>query len=86
MTLKEISEDYRRAAVLVRLQLDEVKEALRTASESDRPALRRKEKELRNILRELRDMRELTAGYYTTSRNRTLSSAGLRADHLNSLR
>ena len=85
-TLRELSEDYRRAAVLVRVQLDEVRQALKTATEVEKPALCQRETMLKRMLQEMRDIRELTARYYTAPRDRNLSSAGIRAGHLNSLK
>ena len=86
VTLMEISEDYRQAAVLVRVQLDEVRQALKTASEAEKPTLRQRETVLKRMLQEMRDLRELTARYYTAPRDRNLSSAGIRAGRLNSLK
>lgn len=85
-TLLEISEDYRQAAVLVRVQLDEVRQALKTASEAEKPALRQRERELRCMIRELRDLRDVTANYYTRGRSQQYTSTGIRAGRRNSLR
>ena len=85
-TLREISEGYRQAAVLVRVQLDEIKGALETAPEADKPALRQRERELRCMIRELRDLRDVTANYYTRGRSQQYTSAGIRAGRRNSLR
>lgn len=85
-TLLEISEGYRRAAILVRLQLDEVRQALKTASEAEKPMLRQRETVLKRMLQEMRDLRDLTANYYTRGRSQQYTSAGIRAGRRGSLR
>lgn len=68
MTLKEISEGYRSAAVLVRFQINEVKEQM-SAGHGDEAVLRERTKNLRYILRELNELRYLTEHYYTSPRD-----------------
>lgn len=78
MTLMtEMSEEYRRAAVLVRMQLDEVREQLSKSPHDI--LLRGRARQLKDILQELRDVRDVTAHYYTDSRPEAYTTAGLRA-------
>lgn len=86
MTLKELSEGYRIAAVLVRVQLDETLDQIKASDETNKTKLDYKCKILRQILKDMRDMRELTANYYTVARNRDLSATGIKSDRRNSLR
>lgn len=83
-TLLEISEGYRQAAILVRLQLDETRRQLKRAEGMQRTALELQARSLNQTLAELRDLRELTAHYYDGRRSGDYTTAGLHAGRKNS--
>lgn len=85
-TLLEISEGYRRAAILVRLQLDEARRQLREAEGTRRTALELQVRSLNQTLVELRDLRDLTAHYYDGRRSGDYTTVGLRAGRKNALK
>lgn len=84
-TLAEISNCYREAAALTRFQLEEVREQLDRADNRERSALERRKQVLSQILKEMRDLQEVTRTYYTSPRKPDYTLAGLRAGRRNSL-
>ena len=86
ITLLEISEGYRRAAILVRLQLDEARRQLREAEGTRRAILQSQIVSLNQTLVELRDLRDLTAHYYDGRRSGDYTTVGLRAGRKNALK
>ena len=83
-TLSELSSDYMDAAVRLRAALDEVRSAME-AEGADRRALEQRARLLEGMLREMRELRRLTEGYYTRPRDGTYSSAHWYAPRTNSL-
>ena len=73
-TLSELSRDYMDAAVRLRAALDEVRAALEDEG-ADRRALSQRARLLEGMLREMRELRRLTEGYYTRPRDGTYTSA-----------
>ena len=74
-SLKEISDGYREAAVLLRMRLDEIREQMKTAEGLERRGLERRALGLKTALQEMRDLRNLTQTYYTKPRNGSYSSS-----------
>lgn len=85
MRLAELSEGYMEAAVKLRLGLEETRAALEEAEGPERRALERKARMLEQMLREMRDLRRLTEGYYTRQRDGAYTTATLRAPRTDSL-
>lgn len=66
----------------MRVQLDEVKELLdKTDDAEERKRLEKKENSLKQTLKDLRDLRTVTANYYTAPRDENLTSAGIHVGH-----
>lgn len=65
MTMRELSAAYRQAAEAIAGRIRELKEAEKAAADPEQSdALRRRVAELRPLLREARELAELTAHYY----------------------
>ena len=65
--LAELADGYMDAAVRLRMGLEEVRAELETAEDGRRRALEGRAKLLRQMLKEMRDLRQLAEGYYTYS-------------------
>ena len=76
-TLREISEGYREAAVMLRMQYDMLREQIERGE--DAPELRYAMGRIGRILQELRALRALTRDYYTAARPPEYTTAGLKA-------
>lgn len=76
--LEELSAQYREASVRLRLAAAERRAR---AAEGDRCAARELAL-LEGMLREMRDLRQLTAGYYTRPRDGTYTTSTLRAPRM----
>ena len=85
-TLAELSGGYREAAARLRLALEEVEAALAAAPAPERAALEARRRLLRQMLREARDLRDLTEGYYHRDRDGRYTTATLRAPRRDSLK
>ncbi|HJB70572.1 MAG TPA: hypothetical protein H9941_07105 [Candidatus Flavonifractor avistercoris] len=72
--LQELAEDYMDAAVRLRAALDEVRAAMEDEG-ADRRALEQRARLLEGMLREMRELRRLTQGYYTRPRDGTYTAA-----------
>lgn len=81
--LRELSGGYREAAVRLRLGLEAAQQQLEVLDGAERRALAREINLLRQMLREMRDLRELAEGYYTRPRSRKYTTAGLTAPRVN---
>ena len=65
MTLREISRDYEKAAVLLRTRLKQLRRDLENARDSEEIwHLQRRIAELTPMLTEMNELRDLTAHYY----------------------
>ena len=73
-TLSELSGAYMDAAVRLRAALDEVRAAMENQG-ADRRALEQRARLLEGLLREMRELRRLTEGYYTRPRDGTSTAA-----------
>ena len=73
-TLSELSNDYMDAAIRLRAALDEVRAAMEDDG-ADRRALEGRARLLEGMLREMRELRRLTQGYYTRPRDGTYTAA-----------
>lgn len=80
--LKEFAQGYRDAAVRLRLAIQDRQQRAR---QGDREA-QRELVLLRQMLQQMRDLRELTEGYYTRPRSEKYTTAGLRAPRRDSLK
>ena len=83
-TLSELSNDYMDAAVRLRAALDEVRAAMEDEG-ADRRALEGRARLLEGMLREMRELRRLTQGYYTRPRDGTYTAAHWYAPRRDSL-
>ena len=72
------------AAVRLRAALDEVRAAMEDEG-ADRRALEGRARLLEGMLREMRELRRLTEGYYTRPRNGTYTAAQWHAPRRDSL-
>ncbi len=72
--LQELAEDYMDAAIRLRAALDEVRAAMEDEG-ADRRALEQRARLLEGMLREMRELRRLTEGYYTRPRDGTYTAA-----------
>ena len=84
--LAELARDYREAAVRLRLGLEVAREGLPALSGPERAALEGEIRLFRQMLREVRDLRQLCEGYYTGRRDGRYTTAGLKAPRRDSLR
>lgn len=76
--LSELSTQYREAAVQLRLAIEDRQER---AAQGDSGAIRDLQL-LRQMLAEMRDLRQLTQGYYTRPRDGTYTTSTLRAPRM----
>ena len=72
--LQELAEDYMDAAIRLRAALDEVRAAMEDEG-ADRRALEQRARLLEGMLREMRELRRLTEGYYTRPMDGTYTAA-----------
>ena len=77
-TMAELSGQYREAAVRLRLAIEDRQER---AAQGDSGAMRELPL-LRQMLAEMRDLRQLTQGYYTRPRDGTYTTSTLRAPRM----
>lgn len=82
--LQELAEDYMDAAIRLRAALDEVRAAMEDEG-ADRRALEGRARLLEGMLREMRELRRLTEGYYTRPRDGTYAAAFWQAPRRDSL-
>ena len=83
-TLSELSNDYMDAAIRLRAALDEVRAAMEDEG-ADWRALEQRARLLEGMLREMRELRRLTEGYYTRPRDGGYTAAHWHAPRTNSL-
>ena len=83
-SMAELSGAYMDAAVRLRAALDEVRAAMEDEG-ADRRALERRARLLEGMLREMRELRRLTEGYYTRPRDGTYTAAHWYAPRRDSL-
>ena len=76
--LINLAEDYRKAAVVLRLAIEDRQEQ---AAQGNSVAARELAL-LRQMLGEMRDLRQLTQGYYTRPRDGTYTTSDLRAPRM----
>lgn len=82
--LQELAEDYMDAAIRLRAALDEVRAAMENEG-ADRRALEGRARLLEGMLREMRELRRLTEGYYIRPRDGTYTAAFWQAPRRDSL-
>ena len=82
--MAELADSYMDAAVGLRMGLEEVKAELKTAEDGRRRALEGEAKLLRQMLREMRDLRQLAEGYYTRPRDGTYTMSQIYAPRVDS--
>ena len=82
--LAELADGYMDAAVRLRMGLGEVRAELETAEDGRRRALEGRAKLLRQMLKEMRDLRQLAEGYYTRPRDGTYSMSQIYAPRVDS--
>ena len=68
----------------MRMGLEEVRAELETAEDGRRRALEGRAKLLRQMLKEMRDLRQLAEGYYTRPRDGTYSMSQIYAPRVDS--
>ena len=83
-TLSELSNDYMDAAIRLGAYMDEVRAAMEDEG-ADRRALEQRARLLEGMLREMRELRRLTEGYYTRPRDGTYTAAHWYAPRRDSL-
>lgn len=81
--LRELSGQYREAAVRLRMGLEAAEQQLELLDGAERRAMAREIYLLRQMLREMRDLRQLAEGYYTRPRSEKYTTAGLTAPRVN---
>lgn len=64
MTLYEMSFVYREDALRFRMRITELREAEKTAAPEEGAVLRRRIRDLQGLLRQCRELADLTAHYY----------------------
>ena len=79
--LAELADGYMDAAVRLRMGLEEVRAEL---EDGRRRALEGRAKLLRQMLKEMRDLRQLAEGYYTRPRDGTYSMSQIYAPRVDS--
>lgn len=84
-TLSELSDDYMDAAIQLRIRLDELRVILEEVDDLERRDLENRIRILEQMLKEMRDLRRLTEGYYTRDRDGTYTMSTLRAPRVNSV-
>ena len=82
--LAELADGYMDAAVRLRMGLEEVRAELETAEDGRRRALEGRAKLLRQMLKEMRDLRQLAEGYYTRPRDGTYTMSQIYAPRVDS--
>lgn len=82
--LAELADSYMDAAVRLRMGLEEVKVELKQAGEAERTALENRARQLRQMLKEMRDLRQLAEGYYTRPRDGTYTMSQIYAPRVDS--
>ena len=75
--LAELADGYMAAAVRLRMGLEEVRAEVETAEDG-------RAKLLRQMLKEMRDLRQLAEGYYTRPRDGTYSMSQIYAPRVDS--
>lgn len=75
--LSELSGQYREAAVQLRLGLEAAQQRMEHLEGAERCVAARNVVMLRQMLAEMRDLRQLAENYYTRPRNRLYTTAGL---------
>ena len=83
-SLQELSKDYMDAAVRLRAGLDQVRAAMEDEG-ADWRALEQRARLLEGMLREMRELRRLTEGYYIRPRDGTYTAAFWQAPRRDSL-
>ena len=83
-SMAELAGAYMDAAVRLRAALDEVRAAMETEG-ADHRALEQRARLLEGMLREMRELRRLTEGYYTRPRDGTYTAAHWYAPRRDSL-
>ena len=81
-TLAELSAEYRSAAIRLRLAIED----RQAQAEAGDVVARRELALLRQMLGEMRDLRELTEGYYTRPRDGHYTTSTLRAPRVDATR
>ena len=82
--MAELADSYMDAAVRLRMGWEEVKAELKPAEDGRRRALEGEAKLLRQMLREMRDLRQLAEGYYTRPRDGTYTMSQIYAPRVDS--
>ena len=82
--LAELADGYMDAAVRLRMGLEEVRAELETAEDGRRRALEGRAKLLRQMLKEMRDLRQLAEGYYPRPRDGTYTMSQIYAPRVDS--
>ena len=77
--LRTLAAGYLEAAAKLRLGLENAQRQRETAPPSERTALDKKIQLLRQMLGEMRDLRQVAEGYYTGSRDGRYTTAVLKA-------
>ena len=81
--LKDLANDYRQAAALLRIAIDDTEEILKTADEKLKHDLNVKLKSLKESLKETRDLCDLCEIYFDSpipERLSTYTTIGMKAD------
>ncbi len=71
MTLYQMSYVYRQDALRIRMRMTALREQARTAEPEEKEALARRIAELRQLLRQSRELAELTQHYYERGYHRS---------------
>lgn len=86
MKLSEMADSYRETCIRLRLALEDIETALRTAPKNEKALLQERRKALLHALTQARDLRQLCESYYTSPRNRTYTSNGWTAPKVDGLK
>ena len=81
--LQELSGQYREAAARLRLGLEAAKQRLESQEGTERQVTNREILMLRQMLREMRELRQLAEEYYTRPRSGKYTTADLTAPRIN---
>ena len=84
--LAELARDYRDAARLLRLGLEDARVRLGELEGPERMRLEAEMRLIRQMLQEVRDLRQLCEGYYRRPRDGRYTTACLRAARADSLK
>ena len=82
--LSELSAGYLEAAARLRVALEDAQGALARAGPEEREALENKVRLLRQMLEEMRDLRQVTGQYYTGDRDGRYTTSTLKAPRVRS--